>query len=136
MATYTIGSSGADYTTLAAGIAAAGVGDTLSILSNFVHDGTTVTVNVEDLTIESASGLSPQISSALIRTIDVYQDGVTLRNLWFYNTYDGARSVVYLGFNQNVTVEKCRIENDPAVAGYLLEGMTTGCLVYKCHFIE
>ena len=55
MATYTVGPSG-DYATLALAMAGVGTGNTIQILTAYVHDGTTLSVTKSGVAYESESG--------------------------------------------------------------------------------
>ena len=131
MATYTVGASGGDYTTLAAAIAAASTGDTISILANFSHDNTTVTVNKTDLTIESATETAADavIASSLSKTISLSNNGVALKNLTINNTYTSTGYALYA--NKTFSMQDCILSMSHVTAGHCIYGPKSGSTIVR-----
>ena len=134
MATYTVGASGGDYTTLAAAIAASTTGDTISILANFSHDGTTVTANETDLIFKSATGLAADavIASANQVTFSLSSDGVTFQNLTINNTYTSSGYCIYA--NYTVHVADCVLDINHATQGYVVYSPRNGSTFQRSKF--
>ena len=89
-ATLTVGSSGADYPTLAAAFAAVSDGDTIEILADEVSEGSIAfPTPKKNVTVKSASGVIATLKNMVIRSSDgnsVSYEGITFDGIVFDNS--------------------------------------------------
>ena len=138
MATYTVGPSG-DYATLALAIAGVGAGNTIQILTAYVHDGSAVSITTSGVAYESESGnpadcvLDASASTAFM--FSSMRTGMSFTGITFKSTKaSSSRNCVYINKSTAMFTDCVFEMSGTGGSAYAAIYPGLNCLFQRCTF--